>query len=72
MPTDRKEPQPSRSWIAYSGFAFQLLGGIGAAGWFGYWLDTKLALSFPVFMLVFSLGVFGGMLYQISRKLNRD
>jgi F0F1-type ATP synthase assembly protein I len=70
-PSGRKEPQRSESWLAYSGFAFQLLGGIGVAGWIGYKLDNYLSLHFPVFMLLFILLVFSGMIYQINRRLNQ-
>ena len=49
-----------------------MLGGIGLAGWLGYLLDQYLALSFPVFMLLFIVIALAGMLYQMSRKLNEE
>ncbi len=70
-PSDQKEPRRSDSWLAYSGFAFQLLGAIGVAGWIGFKLDTFLALKFPAFMLLFILLAFSGMIYQINRRLNQ-
>jgi len=69
-PTGQKPPY--NSFLKYSGFAFQLLGGIGVAGWLGYELDRYLALSFPAFMLLFIVLTLAGMLYQMSRKLNEE
>lgn len=71
MPTGPKE-RPSNAYLRYSSFAFQLLGGIGLAAWSGHALDVYWSLSFPVFMLSFALLIFGGMMYKISKELNRD
>lgn len=71
-PTPTGQKPPSNSFLKYSGFAFQLLGGIGIAGWLGYLLDERLAWGFPVFMLLFVLMALAGMLYQMSRKLNEE
>lgn len=69
-PSGRK-PQ-SNSYLRFGGFAFQLLGGIGLAGYLGYRLDQYLGIEFPVFLLLFSIGVLAGMLYQMNRKLNEE
>lgn len=69
-PTDPKPPY--NSFVRYSGFAFQLLGGIGVAGWLGYQLDQLLGLSFPAFMMTFILLALAGMLYQMYQTLNKD
>jgi hypothetical protein len=58
--------------LRFGGFAFQLLGGIGLSGWLGHKLDQYLQLKFPVFLLLFAILVFAGMLYQMSRKLNEE
>lgn len=68
-PTGQK---PSNSFLKYSNFALQLFGGIGLAGWLGYKLDQYLQLKFPAFLLSFVLLVFGGMMYQIYRTLNKE
>lgn len=70
QPTDPKPPY--NSFLRFSGFAFQLLGGIGIAGWLGYELDKYFALSFPACMLLFIVITFSGMLYQMYRKLNEE
>lgn len=72
MPTGPKEQPPDNSYLRYSGFAFQLLGGMGLSGWAGYKLDLYLGLKFPVFLLSFVLLVFAGMIYQMYRKLKQE
>lgn len=69
-PTDPKPPY--NSFVRFSGFAFQLLGGIGIMGWIGYKLDQYLNLSFPAFMLSFIILTLSGMLYQINKTLNKE
>lgn len=64
--------RPSSSYLRFSGFAFQLLGGIGVGAWAGHRLDLFLNLSFPVFMLLFILLILSGMLYQMYKKLNQN
>ena len=69
MPTGQK---PSNSFLKYSNFALQLFGGMGLACWLGYKLDQYLELKFPAFLLTFLLGVFGGMMYQIYKSINKE
>jgi hypothetical protein len=71
-PTGPKEPRQVNSYLRFGSFAFQLLAGIGFAGWLGYKLDQRLAFKFPVFLLLFSFAVFGGMLYQAYKNLRKD
>ncbi|HRI78196.1 MAG TPA: AtpZ/AtpI family protein [Cyclobacteriaceae bacterium] len=71
-PTGPKEPSPTNSYLKYSGFALQLLGGIGLAGWLGHLLDQYFSFHFPVFLLTFGIAVFGGMLYQAYKNLNKE
>ena len=65
-----KKQNPFNAYLRYSGLALQLLITIGIFGWLGYKLDQVLLLSFPVFMLLFGVLAFGGMLYQVYRSLN--
>ncbi len=71
-PTGPKAPGPSNSFLKYSSFGIQLLGGIGLAGWAGYRLDLYLELKFPVFLLSFALLVFAGMTYQMYKQINQE
>jgi len=68
-PTD---PKPSNSFLKYGNLAFQLFAGMALAGWLGYKLDNYFELGFPVFLLSFIILVFGGMMYQIYKNLNKD
>jgi hypothetical protein len=72
QPTPSGRKPPSNSYLRFGGFAFQLLGGIGIAGWLGHQLDLYFSLKFPAFLLLFILVVLSGMLYQINKKLNED
>ena len=71
-PTEPKGQPPSNSYLKYSGFAFQLLAGVGLAAWVGYRLDHYLSLKFPAFLLTFVVIVFAGMLYQVYKRLNKE
>jgi len=63
--------KPVNAYMKYSGLAFQLLVSIGVFGWLGYKLDQYLDFEFPIFMLLFGLLAFGGMLYQVYKSLNQ-
>ena len=65
-PTGQK---PTDSFLKYSGFAFQLFGGIGLAAWAGYRLDKFLEFRYPVFLLSFVFIVFAGMMYQMYQNI---
>lgn len=71
MDSTNKRKQ-SNNYLKYSGLAFQLLAGIALAGWLGYKLDQYLKFQFPVFMLSFGFLVFGGMMYQLYRTINKS
>ncbi len=74
MPSPQaSDPKPPyNAFLRYSGFAFQLLGGISAAGWLGYQLDRYFGLGFPAFMLLFMVLALSGMLYQVYRRFNEE
>ncbi|MFN3840830.1 MAG: AtpZ/AtpI family protein [Cyclobacteriaceae bacterium] len=65
-----KKQNQFNAYLRYSGLALQLLITIGIFGWLGYKLDQWLLLPFPVFMLLFGILAFAGMLYQVYRSLN--
>lgn len=71
-PTEPKGQRPSNSYLRFGGFALQLLGAVGFAGWLGHRLDLYLSFKFPVFLMTFACGVFAGMLYQANRKFNQE
>jgi len=73
MPTDTdpRKPRPFPEFIKYSGLGLQLLLIIGAAAYGGLQLDRYLQLSFPLFLLSFTMLAFGGMMYRLYRGLNK-
>ncbi len=66
----QKKPAPN-AYLKYSGLAIQLFLTIGIAGWLGYKLDQYLDFTFPVFLIVFIVFSFGGMMYYLFRELNK-
>jgi len=71
-PSPNKKLKTTSGYLKYSSLGLQLLGAIGVFGWLGYKLDQYLNIKFPVFMLLFGLAAFGGMMYQVYRSINRD
>jgi hypothetical protein len=70
MGDDKKEPV--NNFIKYSGLGMQMLVSIGVGAWLGLKLDQYLGLKFPVFLLTFVFAIFGGLMYQLYRSLNKD
>jgi F0F1-type ATP synthase assembly protein I len=73
--TDREREnvkKEAKSYLKWSGLAFQLLGGIGLFGWLGYTLDRHIGLTFPIFMLLFGFTVFAGILYQVYKSVKNQ
>lgn len=67
----KKLKQQYNSYLKYSSLGLQLLLTIGIAGWLGHKLDKLLNIEYPVFMIVFGLLAFAGMIYQLYRSINR-
>lgn len=56
--SDAKKSKLLKSYVKYTGLAFQMLGVIAAGAGAGFWLDNKMTNRVPVFTLlgtVFSL-----------------
>ena len=70
-PSPSRKQSQSKSYLKYSGLAFQLLGAIGVFGWLGYRLDQYLELKLPAFTLTIGFLAFGAKMYQIYRSINR-
>lgn len=76
MPEDpskmKKEPNPMRDYLKYSGVAFQMLGVIGLSIWGGMKLDEKFNNGKPLFLLILTfLGIFGS-LYGLYRSMPKS
>ncbi|MCE2994001.1 MAG: AtpZ/AtpI family protein [Cyclobacteriaceae bacterium] len=61
---------PDNTFLKYSSLGLQLLATIGAAGWIGFQIDSYFGYRFPVFLLVFVVIAFSGMMYKMYRSLN--
>jgi F0F1-type ATP synthase assembly protein I len=68
---DNKE-KPVNTFIKYSGLGLQMLVSIGIGAWLGMKLDRYLELKFPVFLVTFVFLIFGGLMFQLYRSLNKD
>ncbi len=71
-PSEQRKPKQFSSFLKYSNFALQLFGGVGLAAWLGHKLDLYLSLKLPVFLVIFGLSVFAGMLYQVYKTFDSD
>jgi len=69
---EEKKDKPSNSFIKYSGLGVQMLVTLGVGAWLGLKLDQYFNLKFPVFLLTFVFVLFGGLMYQLYRTLNKD
>jgi F0F1-type ATP synthase assembly protein I len=70
MEEDKKKPV--NQFLKYSGLGIQMMAAIGVAAWLGIKLDQYLELKFPLFLLTFVFLIFGGLMYQLYRSLNKD
>jgi hypothetical protein len=68
---ERQDKEKVNTYLKYSGLGIQLLAAIGFFGWLGYKLDAYLSFQFPLFMLLFGLLAFVGMMVQLYRSLNQ-
>jgi len=66
-----KKKQPN-SLIKYSGLGLQMLAALGVGAWLGLKLDQYLELKYPIFLITFVFVLFGGVMVQLYRNLNKD
>jgi Putative F0F1-ATPase subunit Ca2+/Mg2+ transporter len=70
MEEDHKKP--TNTFLKFSGLGLQMMVSIGIGAWLGMKLDQYLDLKFPIFLLTFVFMIFGGLMYQLYRSLNKD
>lgn len=71
---DKKKEAGSGSpvYVKYIGLSFQLFGIIGAGTYFGYWLQQRSDMKFPLWILLFCfLSVFVAF-YQLWVSMKQD
>jgi len=66
------QKKPINNFLKYSGLGIQMLASIGIGAWLGLKLDKYLELKFPAFLLTFVFVIFGALMYQLYRSLNKD
>jgi membrane associated rhomboid family serine protease len=67
-----KEDGSTPVYVKYIGLSFQLFGIIGAGTYFGWWLQQRSEMKFPVWILVFCfLSVFIAF-YQLWAQMKQD
>jgi hypothetical protein len=65
-----KSEKPPNQFLKYSSLGLQVFIAIGMSAWIGFKIDNWLSWKFPVFLLVFVLVSFGGMIYKLYRSFN--
>lgn len=72
------EQKPSKKtsgppvYVKYIGLSFQLFGVIGAGTWFGWWVQQKSGMKFPVWLLLFCFLSILIAFYQLWKSMERD
>ena len=74
---EKKERKPSKKkelpvWAKYMGLSFQLFGVIGVGTWFGWWVQQKSEMKFPLWILVFSFLSIILAFYQLWISMKQD
>jgi len=67
-----KKREPLNPFLKYSSLAIQMVAMIALAAWAGSEADAALGLNFPVFLLLFVLLSFAGMIYRLYTGIGRD
>jgi F0F1-type ATP synthase assembly protein I len=70
MEENRKKPV--NTFLKYSGLGLQMMASIGIGAWLGFKLDQYFEFKFPIFLLTFVFLIFGGLMFQLYRSLNKD
>ncbi len=71
MQEEENKKKPTNAIIRYGSLGLQMVVTIGVGAWLGHKLDQSLELKFPVFLLTFVFLLFGGLMYQLYRTLNK-
>jgi len=69
---EKKKTGGTPVYVKYIGLSFQLFGIIGAGTWFGWWVQQKSEMKFPVWLLLFSFLSVAIAFYQLWMSANQD
>lgn len=67
-----KEDGGTPVYVKYIGLSFQLFGIIGAGTYFGWWLQQRSEMKFPVWILVFCFFSVFVAFYQLWVQMKQD
>jgi membrane associated rhomboid family serine protease len=67
-----KEDGSTPVYVKYIGLSFQLFGIIGAGTYFGWWLQQRSEMKFPVWILVFCFFSVFVAFYQLWSQMKQD
>ena len=71
-PHSPEKPKGPPIYVKYIGLSFQLFGVIGAGTWFGWWVQQKSAMKFPLWLLLFCFISMGIAFYQLWTSVKSD
>ncbi|MFC3878981.1 AtpZ/AtpI family protein [Algoriphagus namhaensis] len=73
--SDQNSPEKPKGppiYVKYIGLSFQLFGVIGAGTWFGWWVQQKSEMKFPIWLLLFCFISIIIAFYQLWKSMQRD
>ncbi len=68
----KKKSDETPIYVKYIGLSFQLIGVIGAGTYFGWWIQQKSEMRFPLWLLLFSFLSVGIAFYQLWVSVKQD
>ncbi|MEK6479107.1 AtpZ/AtpI family protein [Catalinimonas sp. 4WD22] len=68
----KKNQDQFKTYVKYSGLAFQMVAVLGVAVWGGMKLDDTMGNGFPLFTIIFALIAFSGSLIITIRSLPKE
>lgn len=69
---EKKIKQSTRSYLKYSGLAFQLLGIVAISFFLGQYLDNLVGFKQPFITIFLIIATFSGFMYKLYRELFND
>ncbi|MBL7818754.1 MAG: AtpZ/AtpI family protein [Saprospiraceae bacterium] len=76
QPKNKKSENPKKrpssiALLRYTDIAFKMGVTIALGAWLGKWLDGKMGMTKPVFLLIMSMLAIGGAIYMVIKDANK-
>ena len=77
MSTEKINPKPEHpkekpnAVLRFSDLGIRMAVMIALGAYIGHWLDTRMALSKPIFSIVLSLLAIGGSMYMVIKAVSK-